>query len=319
MTEVYNRLVEQQAHNINFSVVIPVYNRSKIIRAALESVRNQSHQKFDCYVVDDGSNDSAELKAAVESLNDARFHYIWQKNGGGGVARNTGITASQGDWIALLDSDDSYSSHKLEAVAQEISRHPEFDIWTHLASMDRGGGISIIRPRRLPDEGESVTDMMFKEREFMQTSTLVVRATLAKDIMFDPTLRKAQDVDFMVRLERAGARLKCIPRVLSVWLDMPEENRVGAPRRPENVSNWYEHQKTFWGRPTRYAFEATYLSYEIAKVSPVRALFFILRAMATRAIGLKIGILSLMRAFIAQPTYRKIVDALLPYFAKNQG
>lgn len=308
---------------ISFSIVIPVYNRAATILPTLESVRDQQHKRFTCIIVDDGSHDGEALHTLVEQLGDPRFRYLRQANGGGGAARSTGIMASDGDFVALLDSDDAFLPDKLSIVAREIVAAPEVDVWTHLASMERGGGVSIIRPTRLPRAGESVADMMFRDREFMQTSTLVIRTKLAQAVRFDPRLRKAQDVDFMIRLERAGARIRCIPRVLSLWNDAPADNRIGAPRRPENVLMWYAEQKPHFPRRTRHAFEATYLAYEVAEQSPLKAAGYIARALFTGAIGAKVAAVTTMRAFIDQSTYRQVIDALLrfrkPSEAANEG
>jgi hypothetical protein len=217
----------------------------------------------------------------------------------------------------LLDSDDQFLPEKLEKVAAAIQENPEVDVFAHLARMERGDGVSIVRPRRLPRENESVAEMMFCDREFMQTSTLVVRSALAKEVGFDPTLKKAQDVDFMIRLERAGAVLKCLPEVLSIWNDAPAGNRVGAPRKPDNVMKWYESQKPLLPKKTRYAFEATYLSYEISRTKPLLALFYIARASMTGSVGMKMTGLSAMRAFLDQKHYRPLVDRMIKMSSRS--
>jgi glycosyltransferase involved in cell wall biosynthesis len=301
----------QDPSEISFSVVVPVYNRGGTILPTLESVHSQTHKHFTCLIVDDGSIDGEQLRAVVEGMEDPRFRYLWQENGGGGAARTTGILASEGDFVAFLDSDDTFLPNKLAVVAGAISAQPDIDVWAHLASMERGEGVSIIRPTRLPRDGESVADMMFRHREFMQTSTLVVRTALAKEVRFDPRLRKAQDVDFMVRSERSGARVQCIPQVLSIWNDLPAENRVGSPRRPDNVMKWYSEQKPYFNRRTRYAFESTYLAYEIAQKTPLLAATYIGRAFLTGAVGAKLSLATVLRSFLPQQHYRKIIDYIL--------
>lgn len=302
-----------EAGDIDFSIVIPVYNRAATIMPTLESVVGQTHTRFTCLVVDDGSRDGEQLRMVVEALADPRFRYVRQENGGGGAARSTGIRAAEGHFIALLDSDDAFMPQKLERVAQHIVQQPDVGVWAHLASMERGQGVSIVRPTRLPRPGESVADMMFRDREFMQTSTLVARADLAKRVLFDPRLRKAQDVDFLIRLERAGARIVCIPEVLSIWNDAPADNRVGAPRRPDNVLMWYHEQAPLMGRRTRFAFESTYLAYEIADRQRFRAAYYIARAWLTGAVGAKVTLVTALRAFVDQGRYRALIDAVLKH------
>lgn len=300
-----------EEYSLKFSIVIPVYNRAASIASTLDSVVRQTYGNFECIVVDDGSLDGDELNCVIEALNDPRFVLLRQANSGGGAARNAGIKAAVGEWISLLDSDDAFFPEKLAILAKYIRSDSSVDVWAHQALVERGGDVKIVRPTRMPRAGESILDMMFRHREFMQTSTLTVRSDIAQKVLFHPTLRKAQDVDFMVRLERAGAALRCVPEVLSIWNDKPAENRVGAPRRPNDVLTWYSSQRQFFSRDIRSAFEATYLAYEIAPQQPVKAFFMISRAALSGSIGVKLALLCFLRAFLPPKAYRSVVDTLI--------
>ena len=89
-----------------FSVIIPVYNRAHVLGRALKSVFAQSCQDFEIVVVDDGSSD--DPAAVIARFADPRITYIRQRNRGGGAARNAGIDAARGQFIAPLDSDDEF-------------------------------------------------------------------------------------------------------------------------------------------------------------------------------------------------------------------
>lgn len=107
--------------NLNpfISVVIPVYNRADIINRTIDSVLNQSYTQFEIIIVDDGSKDN--VLASLSLYNDSRINYIKHPtNLGATVARNTGIKAAKGEWIAFLDSDDIWISSKLEEQVKEI-------------------------------------------------------------------------------------------------------------------------------------------------------------------------------------------------------
>ena len=96
---------------INFSVVIPTYNRINNLKKALESVLNQTYQNFQVVIIDDGSQDGTE--AYIYSLNNPKIKYVWQKNSGlPSVARNNGIKISDNEWICFLDSDDFWENNK---------------------------------------------------------------------------------------------------------------------------------------------------------------------------------------------------------------
>ncbi len=100
-----------------FSVVIPAYNREAIVGRAIQSALDQSFAPFEILVVDDGSSDrTAEV---VESYGD-RVTLIRRENGGAPAARNSGIFAATGEWIAFLDSDDYWTADHLKRMAVAI-------------------------------------------------------------------------------------------------------------------------------------------------------------------------------------------------------
>jgi len=99
--------------NPTISVIIPTYNRANFIDVAIKSVLNQSYQDFEIIIVDDGSTDNTE--EIVKNFNDFRINYFFHKfNQGISAARNTGIKACQGKYIAFLDSDDEWLPEKLD-------------------------------------------------------------------------------------------------------------------------------------------------------------------------------------------------------------
>ena len=94
------------------SVIIPTHNRSDFLRSAIASVLNQTYQDFELIVVDDASTDNTA--EAVAEFNDERIKLLrHDTNKGGSAARNTGILASECDYIALLDDDDEWLLEKL--------------------------------------------------------------------------------------------------------------------------------------------------------------------------------------------------------------
>lgn len=104
------------------SVIIPTYNREKTIKRCIDSIANQSIPPDEIIVVDDGSTDNT-----LEILN--RFYpdikIIKQNHKGAQAARNAGIRAAQGEYIAFLDSDDEWLPDKLEWQVKELKRNPD--------------------------------------------------------------------------------------------------------------------------------------------------------------------------------------------------
>jgi glycosyltransferase involved in cell wall biosynthesis len=98
------------------SVVIPAYNRANVIEEAIRSVQSQTYQDYEILVVDDGSSDSTPRILKRLTQEDARIKYLQHPtNLGAQAARNTGIRASKGRWIAFLDSDDRWLPQSLKA------------------------------------------------------------------------------------------------------------------------------------------------------------------------------------------------------------
>lgn len=111
-----------------FSVVIPLFNKAWSIRLTLESVLAQTFQDFEIIVVDDGSNDGGAIFAS--STNDPRLKILSQANAGASAARNAGIAAAQGEWIAFLDADDWWHPDYLQNQFETLDSHPDVDMVT---------------------------------------------------------------------------------------------------------------------------------------------------------------------------------------------
>ena len=106
---------------MNISVIIPTYNRASTIVRAIDSVLQQTHAPIEIIVIDDGSSDNTREILAAYGLN---IRYLYQDNRGVSSARNTGIAASCGDWIALFDSDDAWAPSKLMRQCEALRQHP---------------------------------------------------------------------------------------------------------------------------------------------------------------------------------------------------
>src|SRR6476660_1471039 len=103
------------------SVIIPVYNGTCYLRAALESVFAQTYRPFEVIVVDDGSLDDSGVIA--QSFDDVR--YIHQENQGVAAARNNGIEVARGEFLAFLDQDDLWTPEKLKLQMGHLLSDPE--------------------------------------------------------------------------------------------------------------------------------------------------------------------------------------------------
>lgn len=130
------------------SVVIPTFNRAYCIAQTLDSVLNQTWPRVEVVVVDDGSSDDTADLIAARYGGDSRVRYFYQPNAGVCAARNRGFEVVQGDYVALLDSDDLWEPWKLELQMAAFRQSPDIGmVWTDMTAVDASG--AIISPRYL--------------------------------------------------------------------------------------------------------------------------------------------------------------------------
>jgi glycosyltransferase involved in cell wall biosynthesis len=122
---------------MNVSVVIPLYNKARHIRRAIDSVLTQSYGAFELIVVDDGSTDGSGQVAS--QIADPRLRLIVQKNAGECAARNRGIQEATGDLIAFLDADDEWLPGFLSTVMALRNKHPEAGLYATGYRFSRDG------------------------------------------------------------------------------------------------------------------------------------------------------------------------------------
>ncbi len=119
------------------SVLIPSFNRAYVLKGAIESVLNQTYRPIETIVVDDGSTD--ETRSVVESFGSA-VRYIHQANGGLVSARNTGLAAATGEFLAFQDSDDLWTPWKLDVQVALLRRYPDVALtWTDMTAVSETG------------------------------------------------------------------------------------------------------------------------------------------------------------------------------------
>ena len=111
---------------LRITAVIPAYNNGRYIKRSIDSVLSQTRPVDEIVVVDDGSTDDT---AEVVSRYGDKVRYIRQDNAGASAARNTGIQAATGDWIAFLDGDDEWLPDKIKLQTERVGRNPDL-MWT---------------------------------------------------------------------------------------------------------------------------------------------------------------------------------------------
>ncbi|MUK77036.1 glycosyltransferase [Aliivibrio fischeri] len=214
------------------SVVIPVYNRANVINNTLNSVASQTYKNIEVIIVDDCSNDSNELKRKLENY-DLNIKYIrHETNLHGGAARNTGIDIAKGEYIAFLDSDDLWSVDKIE---QCINKGVSKNEILYSKIEDRKS----IKPQYAFDNNKDVDEYLIVERQTMQTSSLFMRSSFAKIVRFDPSLKRFQDTDFIIRAQKLfEAKFSLVDSVLVYMTDEDKGSRISSSVDPGPAQFW---------------------------------------------------------------------------------
>lgn len=227
----------------SISVVIPCYNAERYIAAAIESVLAQNWPELEIIVVDDGSKD-ASSEIVRQRFPDVKL--ISQANQGVAVARNTGIAASQGDWIAFLDADDLWLPGKLQAQWRSLESTPSvrlgYTAWQTWVSSEPAPTPSFIAELNSRAQNSNQWDgpsgWIYPQLLLdcsVWTSTVLVQRSLLQEIgVFDPALRIGEDYDLWLRASRITAitRLK-LPTALyrqhpsSITQTVPTKNYQG--------------------------------------------------------------------------------------------
>lgn len=192
-----------EAAHPSVSVVIPCYNRAPLIPRAVVSVQAQDYANVEILLVDDGSSDNTEAVVRDLIAADPRVRYFrHQRNGGEAAARNTGIKAATGDFVAFLDSDDEWLAGKLKAtVAALVAAPPSVGgVASRHLLVDDNGHETVVRDWT---ETDPITclNLLAKGCGLSMGNTLVVRRSVFAAVGYcDETLPLFVDLDWLCRL-----------------------------------------------------------------------------------------------------------------------
>jgi glycosyltransferase involved in cell wall biosynthesis len=184
------------------SVVIPAYNGERFISHAIDSVLAQTYRDFEITVVNDGSRDrTSSVVQRYLNLNNVR--YLEQRNRGVAAARNTGIRASSGRFIAFLDHDDTWYPDKLEKQMAFASNHPEAAlIHGNITLIDGDGNrINPVVPYATDASGNCFVELFLGNRIAVPT-VLVSRKCLDTVGYLDESIQYADDYHLWMRIAR---------------------------------------------------------------------------------------------------------------------
>ncbi len=185
------------------SIILPVYNGERYVSQAIDSVLSQTYLPTELIVVDDGSVDSSALIA--RSYKEVLF--LRQRNQGVAAARNSGITAAHGTFIAFIDQDDLWTPNKLNVQVHYLLKNPGVQYVNAWVKLFAEPGHNL--------RSRYSEDFMGRAHMARTPGTLVARKSLFDCIgMFHPGFRIACDVEWFVRLKEQSTPASVIPEVL---------------------------------------------------------------------------------------------------------
>lgn len=195
------------------SVIIPTKNRPNLLERALDSVSLQTYDNLECIVVDDGSDTPAS--EVVDRIGDPRIRCIRHETSkGASAARNSGIRASEGRYLAFLDDDDEWLPTKLEKQVKAIEESPDsvglVHCWMVRINDENGQVESFVKPAL---DG-SIFKYVLSRQPLGNVSCWLVHRSMALELGgFDETLPRGNDGDFLRRL-CLKRKVDCVPQVL---------------------------------------------------------------------------------------------------------
>ena len=210
------------------TVILPVHDRADVLPRAIGSVLGQELRDFELIVIDDGSTDgSAEV---AQSFGDERIRLIrLDGNRGGNVARNEGIRAATAPLIAFLDSDDRYLANKLAWTVAEFERRPKLELLVDSFIKVQPPGsrkAEVVRRNPVLDDREQFRRALFTRQLWKATPAITVKRQIAIEAgLFDETLRRLQDFDFLIRVSEVA---NCASTDEVLWVKYWDANAISA-------------------------------------------------------------------------------------------
>lgn len=181
------------------SVIIPTYNRAAVLQRAIESVINQTYKNWELIIVDDGGIDNTKEVVSNFQSKHSNIYYFKSLNMGASVARNIGVGISKGEYIAFLDSDDFWTSGRLESVYKMIieDNNPNKFYVTDFRSQNNEN--TSFKNKYL--ESNNFKQILLSHNFLGGTTNIVVPKMILLEINgFDIKLTSCQDQDLYIRL-----------------------------------------------------------------------------------------------------------------------
>jgi glycosyltransferase involved in cell wall biosynthesis len=187
------------------SCIVPVFNGERYLRESLDSILTQTYRPIEILVIDDGSTDGT--RAVVASYGDA-IRYLWQPNAGPPRARNFGLSAAEGEFVAFLDADDLWLPDKLSLQIARFRERPDLDLCVTYCQV-------FWIPELAEEEARFQGHRLSRPLPGYVTQTLLARRALFVRVGgFDTSRLVGDPADWFLRAAEQGAVMELLPDVL---------------------------------------------------------------------------------------------------------
>jgi len=295
------------------SAVIPTRGRAMLAVRAARTALNQTYSHLETIVVVDGLD--TETTLALSNIGDPRLRVITlPQTSGGASARNAGVNAARGEWIAFLDDDDEWLPAKIESQMTLATQSDCVEPIVTCRFTARTGAGECVWPVRLPEAAESISDYLlvrngFQRTEgFIATPTILARRSLLLRVPFTSGLKRHQDWDWILRVTREPeVRVKFCPKAL-VICNMLSNDSVSRKRDWRFSLEWIRRMRPLVSRRAYASFLTCHVAWQAAAEGAWSAFFPLLIEAATQG-SLRAGDLARYAGFWFTPrTYRHWVQ-----------
>lgn len=242
--------------DILVSVVIPTYSRNDALERAINCILKQTHQNLEIIVVDDNPPES-QYRLSTEKImekyaTESRIHYIQNpKNLGGSGARNVGIEASNGEYIAFLDDDDEYYPEKIEKQLQVFLDSNSDKLALVYCDVEHVGVNNhvdcVIRKRH---RGNCLYEAI-EDDCIASTSMWLVKKSLMESVGNFSIVPCKQDSTVILKLLKQGYEVDFVPEVLCIYHNTNDGVRISlGPKKVEGELLFYEACRKVYDRMT---------------------------------------------------------------------
>jgi glycosyltransferase involved in cell wall biosynthesis len=278
----WERVNPMHSNGPKISVVVPLFNTADFIAMALDSIQSQTYTDFEVIVVDDGSTDTGPAVVQQYVVNDPRFNLVSQVNRGLAGARNTGIAAARGNYVAFLDADDAWHPEKLAEHVQHLESNPAVGVsYAGSDFIDQTG--KLIGQSQNPKLTNVSSADIFCRNPIGNGSAPVIRRSILDEVefcvnscgqlrrcWFDESFRQSEDIELWTRISVSTC---CIFEGLDRKLTLYRVNSAG-------LSADTRRQLESW---LRFRTKLAGIAPALVKQFGVRAEAYQLRYLARRA------------------------------------